>query len=291
MALHLYLFAFLQFFSLLLAAQTYTAERIPLGRVTDSALTELSGMIASKAYPGKFWTHNDSGDAARIFLIGEQATLQGTYLLEGIDAVDVEDIARYEQDGKTYLVLADIGDNRAVREHISLYVFEEPTWNPAQTSYRIPRTEIRLLEMRYDDKARDAEALFIDPVDLQGYLISKRDFRVGLYPFQLPTQDMQQVTLVKKMELPMTFITAADIAKDGKHILIKNLTEIFYWPRAAGESIAKTLAKPSFRIAYDPEPQGEAICFGEESSVFYTVSERPLGLEAYLYRYTVDFND
>lgn len=286
---YLYLFVLLQFFSLSINAQTYPAKREALGKVKASALAELSGIIPSQAYPDCFWTHNDSGDRAQLFLIDKKAELQGTYVLEDIDAIDIEDIARFTKDGKTYLVLADIGDNRAVRKHISLYIFEEPSWRAESRQYRIARADIQVLEMRYADKPRDAEALFIDPIDQQGYLVSKRDFQSQLYTFELAPNSPQPQVVKAKLALPFTFITAADISANGRHLLMKNLTEIFYWPRPATLSIAEALAQPYTKIAYSPEPQGEAICFGDNPAVFFTISERPLGLDAYLYRYTIDF--
>lgn len=291
MRLQLFVFIIFQICVLHLSAQQIPVQRQAIGNATDQALGELSGIIQSNKHTGKFWTHNDSGDLANIYLINSKAALEGTYHLEGIDAVDVEDIAKYTVDGRTYLVLADIGDNRAVRKEVRLYIFEEPAWQSGTKKYQIPRSKIRVIHLNYKDKPRDAEAIFIDPVDLTCYLISKREFNVGVYAFPILQADGASLTLHRKWTLPFTFVTAADIAEDGTAIVIKNLTEVFYWKRDAGVSIEETLTRPFSRLEYSPEPQGEAICFDKDASVFYTISERPFGLYAYLYRYIIKSNE
>ncbi|QBQ42145.1 hypothetical protein E2P86_13690 [Sphingobacterium psychroaquaticum] len=286
------------FFFLLLqtfvCASTVSAQTVPretLGKVKDSALGELSGLIQSNKYPNKFWTHNDSGDSARIFLIDNKAALETTYWLSGIKAVDIEDIAKFKWEGRSYLVVADIGDNLAVRNEVQLYIFEEPDWHAGLKDVHIPKEKIRTLRMRYPDKPRDAEALFVDPQSLTCYLISKRDFKVGLYAVNIMQSPSESILLEPKTNLPFTFITSADISDDGRWILVKNLTEVFLWERNLGVSVVLTLQQKPIKLPYQPEPQGEAICFDQDSSVFYTISERPLGLDSYLYRYSINSID
>ncbi|MGO3107240.1 MAG: hypothetical protein ACTIJ8_02135 [Sphingobacterium sp.] len=236
-----------------------------------------------------FWVHNDSGDSSRIFLIDNKAQLKGEYTLSGVDAKDMEDIAIFQRDGKSFVVLGDIGDNRAVRSEIMLYVFAEPEWIDGQTSYTIPQQAIQTIRLKYADKPRDAEAIFVDPLDGRAYLIAKRDFHVGVYPVDLHAKKAGNVQLLKQLvQLPLTFITAADISFDGRFLLLKNLTGVFLWERQNDESIRQLFTRAYIQLPYAPEAQGEAICFGTENSIFYTISERPFGLDSYLYRYNID---
>ncbi len=273
-------------------AQHVDVVREPLGKVKDSRLNELSGLERSVKHPQCFWTHNDSGDSARFFLIDTLANLKATYRLEGINAIDIEDIAIYTHNGKTYLVLADIGDNLGRRKNVQLYIFEEPDVEEGRIDHIISREQIRILTLTYPDKARDAEAIFVDPLDLTCYLIAKRDFHVGVYPIDIVNAKTETSLVLKKaFELPITFVTAASISTDGQYILVKNLTDIFFWKREEGSSIQNAVAKQPIRLCYTPEPQGEAICFDHKNSLFYTISERPLGLDAYLYRYTFNLSN
>ncbi len=259
------------------------AVRKSLGKASHPALNELSGIISSGIYPGKYLVHNDSGDEALIFLIDSLAKLNHEFRLAGVHARDVEDIAWVKIDGKNYLVLADIGDNQAKRQDISLYVFEEPVLR--QKLDTIPASAIRSIRLQYPDKARDAEAIFVDPLDQQFYLISKRDFHSAVYTAAIFQEAKTSFRLHKVMELPFNFITAADMASDGSGILMKNLTQVYYWPRLAQEPLPSALKKPYFKVAYSAEPQGEAIAFDRADSSFVTISERPFGLDAYLYQY------
>ena len=49
-----------------------------------------------------------------------------TFRLEGVPKTDWEDIAAFELDGRTYLLVADTGDNGGLRKTLQLHVVEEP---------------------------------------------------------------------------------------------------------------------------------------------------------------------
>src|SRR4051794_31240901 len=53
------------------------------GTVTDPAIDEASGIAASRANPGRWWVHNDSGDSARFFLIDHAAKVTATVDVDG----------------------------------------------------------------------------------------------------------------------------------------------------------------------------------------------------------------
>lgn len=269
-----------------LYGQSDAAMRKSLGKITDSQLAELSGLVASRSHAGMFWTHNDSGDEARIFLLDSTAQLRGTFYLEGIKAIDMEDIAWHTIAGKQYLLLGDIGDNLQKRSSITLYLFEEPEIQDGKVTYTIPASAIRSINLHYPDYPHDAEAFFIDPIDQQLYLITKRDFRAQVYTAAIFDAAPKKSYLLEQIgSLPFTFVTAADISTNAEAVMMKNLTQIFYWKRSEGMDL-KTLFKQDYRVLpYQPEPQGEALCFSRSGSHFFTVSERPLGLDSYLYQY------
>ena len=254
-----------------------------LGEIIDKQLSELSGIISANQ-SSYFWVHNDSGDDARIYLINKKGKLMCSYQLESIDVKDCEDIARVMINGKSFLILADIGDNRAHRKHVKLYIFPEPVYKDGDLSIVIPKRKIRTITLQYKDGPRDAEALFVDPIDRQLYIVSKRDFQSTVYKSNVFNDIKKNLSILTPVQkLPFTFVTSADISPSGDAVLIKNLTQIFYWKRKRSESIEETLSKKPISIPYEVEPQGEAIAFGLEGEGFYTVSERPFGLKSYLY--------
>ncbi|MCT1532235.1 hypothetical protein ACFQ2C_17180 [Sphingobacterium daejeonense] len=270
-----------------MAQEVMHGERFSKGKVSSPALGEISGIVSSINNPGMFWVHNDSGDEANIYLIDSVANLKTTYRLEGINAVDIEDIAWVEVEGKSYIVLADIGDNLATRANISLYIFPEPLYKSNQVNDTIPKNEINIKTLIYPGKARDAEAIFVDPMDKQFYLISKREFRSILYTAAIFETNKPHFVLKPLISFPFTFITAADISPRRDALIMKNLTSIYYWPLRNNMSISKALSETYLPVPYEPEPQGEAITFDRSSDGFFTISERPFGLDSYLYYYHI----
>ena len=58
------------------------------GNITNPAVVELSGLAASRAHPGVFYAHNDSGDSPRFFAFDGSGATIGEFVLQGIAAVD-----------------------------------------------------------------------------------------------------------------------------------------------------------------------------------------------------------
>lgn len=270
-----------------LAQEVLHGQRVVKGKVSDPALDEISGIISSINNPGMFWVHNDSGDDARVYLIDSAANLMCTYQLDGLEANDIEDIAWVELDGTSYVVLADIGDNLAKRTQISLYIFPEPVLKSGVKVDSISRSAISIKHLKYPGKARDAEAIFIDPLDKQFYLVSKRELRSSLYSAEIFKENKDTYLLKPNLSFPFTFITAADISPKRDAVVMKNLTNIFYWPLANNAPLVEALKKQPLPIPYEPEPQGEAISFDRKSGGIFTISERPFGLDSYLYYYHI----
>ncbi|MDX3914562.1 MAG: hypothetical protein QHC79_13560 [Pseudosphingobacterium sp.] len=258
-------------------------EAIDKGEITYDAIDEASGLVCSGYNPGYFWTHNDSGDQARVFLLDSAARHKTTYYLEGIDARDWEDMAAMKDSGKSYLLVGDIGDNLAKHSTIYVHKFEEPKINENNVVDTIPKQSITTCTLRYEDGPKDAESLFFDPIDKKLYIISKRDLHVGVYEAILPAQKTDTITLKKRISIPYTFVTSADISPDGKEVLIKNLLNVYYWKRKQGESIPEMFRHEGIMQPYQPEPQGEAITFARDGSGYYTTSEKPFGLPAHIY--------
>lgn len=260
------------------------------GAIQNKELKEASGLTASLNNPGLLWSHNDSGDEARIFLLDDSAKNKAIYCLEGIKAQDWEEIASLKKE-RNYLLIGDIGDNKGIRPFISVHLIEEPIYRKgAFYTDTIPVKEITTYIFTYEDGPRDAEAFFYDQMDKKLYVISKRELEVGLYETKLPLHMDRPATkdtleLKKSTTLPFTFITSAAIANDGSEVLIKNLLAIFYWKRKDKETIPELLKRPAIQLSYKPEIQGEAMTFALDGTGYYTLSEAPFGFKAELLFY------
>jgi len=108
-----------------------TWAQVQVGTIQDPAIVESSGLVASRRYPGVFWTHNDSGSAPVIFAINQRGQALGRFPVQRVSVVDLEDIAI---DGNGRLYLADIGADGRSRDRVAVYRIREP--NPRGTERR-----------------------------------------------------------------------------------------------------------------------------------------------------------
>ncbi len=249
------------------------------GRLSDRAMSETSGIAASGLLTDMFYVHNDSGDESRFFMISPDGKLHHTIKYNGNNANDdCEDIAvgPGPAKGKSYVYVADIGDNGAERKAITIYRFEEKkSW---QKDSVITLTSQKL-HLQYPDGPKDAETLMIDPVDKLFYIITKRKDTVRIYtsPLKHKTNDTLTLTFRGKLFFegtkPFKWITGGDISKDGDKILLKSYEKVYYWKRNGKEHLWQTLLKNPETLTYQVEKMGEAIGFAADGKSYYTVSE------------------
>lgn len=252
-----------------------------LGSVSGE-LDEASGLMASVVNPGYLWTHNDGNNPSEIYLINEKAETVMTCRLKRTWNDDWEDITigPGPEPGVNYLYVADIGDNGAKNRYKRLYRVKEPLLSEGK--HVLDDVERILIEL--PDGPRDSEAIMVDPLSKNFYIISKRESAVRLYELKFPFES-DTIHAVKLGKLPFTDIVAANISPDGSEVLIKNYSDIYYWKRQPNESIPEVLQRKPIKIYYEREPQGEAIAWKLDGSGFYTLSESKIIVGGNLYFY------
>lgn len=249
----------------------------------DDDINEASGIVASEYHKGAFWTHNDSGDKPRLFLVNTGGKTITTLTIKGIEARDWEDIALNVEDSISYIYIAEIGDNQGQYDDKYIYRFPEPKLENGETEVTI--SDFETIKFAYPQKARDAESLMIDPLTKDIIIISKREEFSKIFELKYPYSKDAINILVEKGELPFRNTVAGDISSDGQGVLLKTYDEIFYWKRIGNESIANLLTTPSVRIPCFREPQGEAIAWDREVNAFYTLSEEYRSEPTRFYQY------
>ncbi|MCG8308121.1 MAG: hypothetical protein MI975_12070 [Cytophagales bacterium] len=257
---------------------------VSAGVIRNLNLEEASGLMASRNNPDMFWAVNDSGNKPILFLINDKAELMHSYWFQDLENRDWEDLSMYEDkpSGRHKLVIADIGDNSAVRDHIEIIILDEPAYS--MESDTIIR-EFKKHKLKYPDGPKDAETVLCDPVTSQMYIISKREENVSVFevPEHLSTSAVMELKLVSK--LPFTNVTSGDISPDGGEILLKTYDEVYYWRRDNRQVLTNVLAQEYVTVDYKVEPQGEAICWKVDGSGFYTLSEKSWSDRQILYYY------
>lgn len=267
------------------------------GSVRHPALPELSGLAASIRQPGHFWAVNDSGNDP--VLVALDADLQVTAVVPVADAVNIdwEDLASFEQDGRAWLVIADTGDNFALRSEASLIVVPEP--GPGEARVAPTRT----IRFRYEDGARDCEAVAVDAAGRRVLLADKGRQPGGLYeltlegpddavrvarriasfPDLVPTAPPRVQTLGGAMGRGAP--TAMDVSRDGRKLLVLTYLSATLFERAPDQGWAEALARPRVSRRVPREPMFEAMAFDLAGTSALLGSER---VPARFYRWTWD---
>lgn len=284
---------------MLLPAQAGAArwsEAEVAGVVTQEAIGEISGLAASRTFPGQYWAINDSGNDAELHLVDGRGRHQGRVPLP-VPNVDWEDMASFELEGRRYVLVADTGDNGGLREELALHVLEEPAALDA------PARLAWTLRFRWPDGPRDCEAVAVDPVRGEVLLVSKK--RVPPELFRLPLRAPQAQPAVAErlgtlagIEQPdagdlrrnpvfgryRAQVTAADLSPNGRVLAVLNYRAVHFLVRDPDGGWTQALARPPSHRVLPWLPQAEAVAFATDGRSLVVGSEQ---LPSPLLRYRV----
>ncbi|MCY7366494.1 MAG: hypothetical protein LH469_14470, partial [Frankiaceae bacterium] len=253
----------------------------------DPRISESSGLASSSA-PGIVFTHNDSGDEARFFAVGDDGRTRTTYDLPDVRARDWEDMARGpDEQGRSSLWLGDIGDNNALRDQgILVHRVAEPEPTEREQVTTEPPTSFRL---RYPDGPGDAEGLMVHPTTGRLYVVSKPlagAARVYAAPQPLDPDGPNLLEQVASVTFSTTgtpggpgigsfaqvLVTAADIAPDGSRIALRTYTDLYEWP-LEGEDVGAALAGEPVVTPLPETRQGEGLTYTADSAAVLVSTE------------------
>ena len=271
----------------ILQKDTLFSKGIRQGVLENKKLDEVSGIAASQRNANVLWTHNDSGDKSNLYLIGLHGENYGRVKLKGISNRDWEDLAISggPLDGVSYIYIAETGDNLSVYSDKTIYRIEEPDISKASFPIDLTIESIDVIQFEYPDGKRDAEALMVDPISKDIFIISKHEANVNIYKLPFPQSKTKETLAEKVGTLPTTKVVAADISPNGKEVLIKTYFTVMYWKKKGNENIIDLLKTPPTLLPYIFEPQGEAITWKPDGSGYYTLSERKYDVDPVLYFY------
>jgi len=232
--------------------------------IASPRVTECSGLAASGRDGDVFWTHNDSGDKPRLYAFNRRGEDLGTFEVEGASAVDWEDIASFDLDGRPFLLCADTGDNERRRKTSALYLVEEPIIPETKTPEVRKVPLARRIVFRYEDGPHDCEAVAVDVLDLMIYLMTKERQTPSSSVYALPLSGGEEGTVLtarKIGETPLWPVTAMDISRDGLRAAVLSGLRIVEFRRAPGEAWAAALSRPPREVAVLYPAQWEALAY------------------------------
>jgi len=156
---------------------------------TDDLLPEASGIAQSSIDRDHVYLVND-GDRSSFVILDLKTSNAKTVILSGISSIDSEEIAVGDcPDTGTCIYIADIGDNKAARSSVKIYVVRE------QTNFGTSVTPTFVLTLTYpDDKGHNAEGFAIHP-NGSAYLLTKE------VPAQLFRLDLKNAHLTPSANL------------------------------------------------------------------------------------------
>ena len=259
---------------------------IPTGVIRKEAISELSGLAASRQYPGIVWGHNDSGDSARFFALHPEGSFVAEITVKDAKNHDWEDIAL---DGKT-LYITDMGNNKNERDNLCVYKLAEP--DPGRGNQKVEATKIRVA---YPDQTEfppkkdawrfDCEAAFLYRGKLH-VLTKHRAAGMHFLPldstvlYRLDSENTQKTNVLTRLDQRSGlggWVTGADLSPDGKLLaVLAHLPVASVWifeTRGVGE---KLLSKPVKRQVLESAKQCEAICFLDNQTLLLGNEQREL---------------
>lgn len=228
-------------------------------------LPEGSGLAVSRRLPRRLFTVNDSG-TPEVLVLNVDGTPRGKVAIKGADVFDWEDITAGPCAAGSCLYVGDIGDNNAIRPHISVYRILEPRDGEQQA------TATRF-DAVFPDGARDAEALFTGP-DGQLLLLTKEARGAGLYAFpaRLSAEVPNRLERVRTLDFGtgrgrLARVTDAESSSDGRTMAVRTNDTLFVVPTAS--LLAGRLSDAAvFSLRQLREPQGEGVALGSMGEVF-----------------------
>jgi hypothetical protein len=238
----------------------------PVVRIPD--LPEASGVAVSRRSPGRLWAHNDSGEAVLVAL-DTRGSVTGRVRVSGVKIDDWEALAVGACPGGSCIYIADIGDNEAGRQRITIHRLSEPS-----TEDTVTVTDT--FYATYPDGAHDAETFLVAP-DGGLYIVTKGETSaVGLYRFPRElrpgaTHQLERVGRPRASgKVSQTErITDGSVSPDGTWVVLRTRQGLAFH-RAADLFTGKWTDAGRVDLKAIGEAQGEGVAIAADGTVYLT---------------------
>lgn len=249
------------------------------GTIEHPAITELSGLAASQQNAGVLWGHNDSGGGAALYAMDLDGADRGSFVLKGAENIDWEDIELGPcGDGCACLYVADTGDHFSKRSTGTIWRVHEPDVTDLPGKVRAEE-----IAFAYPSGAYDAEALIVDPVTGDLFLITRTEGEpatVFMFPSGTPEGDGDPVTLTEIATLDLTAmdaedprVTGASASPLGRRVAVRTDQDIYLLEVPEGGTIADVWDTPWTRLDAPSDNDGEAITWSADGETLIISGE------------------
>lgn len=228
--------------------------------ITDSRITESSGLAASHLHPGIYWTHNDSNDGPYIYAVDSSTgKTVATVTFSGVGKPrDVEAISIGPHNE---IYVGDIGDNLdGTWPYVWIYKLPEPKVLKDQT--------IRATQyvVKYSDGARNAESLIVHPKTGRVYIIDKKEDGGHLFegPAKLSSSGTNYFKPIAAVDL---WATDAAFSPNGQQLAVRGYLGGIYYDWNGGK------IKREGRLDVPLQGQGESVSYSADGTKLMYGSE------------------
>ena len=255
-------------------------EATAIASVQGAPFAEASGLAASRARDGVFFTHGDNGDPAVLIAFDRDGNLLDEHLVADAQNEDWEDLAAAPcPDEGDCLYVGDIGDNDAQRQNVTVYVVREPEAGDAKV-----RSIERWVGV-FPNGPADAEALMIHPCTGAVYLATKDQDETVLYRFPPFPEDTVSLEQVARLTLDgptgeSRQVTGGDWDADGERVVLRTSDRLFEWTTDPDAPDAHW-SEPPLVIEGTVELQGEGVAYGLDGGLYTTGEGVPVPLTEY----------
>ncbi len=275
--------------------KTATIESVrQVAWIEHDALSEISGLAASTLLLDRLWAINDSDNPAEIYAINVNGGVEGQYLIDNAQNDDWEALASFRLNNMPYLLIADIGDNRAQRDHYTLYIVPEPDDISRKFDRQRTIQTAWTITYQYEDGPQDAESIAIDAANNKIFVLNKRTVPARLYelplmpstPASLPfiAKKITQISNIIQPRLANIFtgnatqvfgglVTDMSISPNQQSAVILTYSRAYLLHRSPTEDWVTAFSRVPEIIDFPPLQQAEAITYAFDGKSIYITSE------------------
>ena len=261
-----------------------------------SGIREASGLARSNIDPDRLWIINDGGTGPELFAIGLDGSNQGVFKVAGSRNIDWEDLASFVLDGQPMLLIADIGDNLARRQSLTLYVLREPPLTQAADDVAGTLEIAWQQNFVFPGGAIDAESVSVDAGKESVLILSKREIPAVLYRVPLRSRSgdpdtaitATRIGTVESLPQPSKLDrdwalarqdwhwqpTAMDISASGNAAVILTYRNIYLYQRTSNQSWFEVLQGKPEKIEMSGVKEAEAITFSADGAAVFVTTEK-----------------
>jgi hypothetical protein len=269
-------------------------QAVFLGNLANNDIIEASGMAASRLRADVLWLLNDGGNEPYLYAAGRKGSDLGRVRILNAPNVDWEDLAAFRFDNSAYLLIADVGDNKAQRTDYYLYIVREPEINGDLPDDAAALDWTWRIRFMYVDGPRDCEAVAVNMLEKKILLLSKRRVPPVLYELPLIAENShalhiaRRVTVIENIPQPTADDliedprfgrfraqpTALDISPDGSLIAVLAYKNAYLYMRSANDNWSAVFQRSPLLILMPQLRQAEALCFDAHGRSLYVTSEK-----------------